>query len=226
MDKIEVKVMKNILDANTRIAEELRKSLATRGILGINLMSSPGSGKTTLMEYTAGNFSSRFCVIEGDIQTTLDAERLARLGVLAYQINTGPFGGDCHLEAAWVKAAVDELDLTGIEYLFIENIGNLICPAVFDLGTHASVVMLSVTEGPEKPLKYPLIFRNSQICVVSKTDLLPHLDVSMEEIRYNIKCVNPAMEIIEVSSKTGSGMKEWFDFLKAKRVDLLGRVVR
>lgn len=221
MDKREVKVMKNILDANTRIAEELRQHLAKRGILGINLMSSPGSGKTTLMEYTAKNFSSSFCVIEGDIQTTLDAERLARLGVSAYQINTGPFGGDCHLEAAWVKAAVDELDLDGIEYLFIENIGNLICPAVFDLGTHASVVMLSVTEGPEKPLKYPLIFRNSQTCVVSKIDLLPHLDVSIEEIRGNIGCVNPSSEIIEVSSKTGAGAQKWFDFLRSRRDELL-----
>lgn len=221
MDKREVKVMKNILDGNARIAGELRADLAARGILAVNLMSSPGSGKTTLMEYTARNFSSSFCVIEGDIQTTLDAERLAKLGVTAYQINTGPFGGDCHLEAAWVKAAVDELDLTDMKYLFIENIGNLICPAVFDLGTHVSVVMLSVTEGPEKPLKYPLIFRNSQACVVSKTDLLPHLDVSIAEIRGNIAGVNPASEIIEVSSKTGEGAQKWFDFLEKRRAGLV-----
>nr|MBC8383934.1 hydrogenase nickel incorporation protein HypB [Candidatus Cloacimonadota bacterium] len=131
METKEVKVMQKILNINDKIAEELRNNLKEKGILFINLMSSPGSGKTTLLEKTAERFKENICVIEGDIQTTLDAERVARAGIQTYQINTGPFGGDCHLESGWIKSALEEIDLSKIEILFVENIGNLVCPAEF-----------------------------------------------------------------------------------------------
>ena len=217
MDIKEIKVMKKILNINDRIAEELRNTLKTRGILYINLMSSPGSGKTTIIEKTVKEFGKKIFAIEGDIQTTLDAERIAKLGIRTFQINTGPFGGDCHLESGWIKSAIEEIDLEGIEILFVENIGNLVCPAEFDVGAHINTVVLSVTEGEDKPLKYPLAFRNSQLCIISKTDLLPYLDISIDKIKENIKNVNPQMEVIELSAKTGEGFEEWIEYLKKNK---------
>ncbi|MBT7470119.1 MAG: hydrogenase nickel incorporation protein HypB, partial [Candidatus Cloacimonetes bacterium] len=164
MDVKEVKVMKKILSANDKIADELRTDLGKKGIFYLNLMSSPGSGKTSLIEKTAQMTDKKISVIEGDIQTTLDAERVAKYGVKAYQINTGPFGGDCHLESGWIKNALDEIGTDETDILFVENIGNLVCPAEFDVGSHVNVVLLSVTEGEEKPLKYPLAFNTSQVC--------------------------------------------------------------
>ena len=213
----EIKVMQKILNINDRIADEMRKNLEERGIFYINLMSSPGSGKTTLLEKTAEKFGKNIFVIEGDIQTTLDAERVAKAGIRSYQINTGPFGGDCHLESGWIKSAIEEIDLEGIDILFVENIGNLVCPAEFDVGAHINAVVLSVTEGEDKPLKYPLAFRNSQLCIISKTDLLPHLDIKMEKIKENIKKVNPQMEVIELSAKTGDGFTDWIKYLKKNK---------
>ena len=217
MDTKEIKVMQKILNINDRIADEMRKNLEERGIFYINLMSSPGSGKTTLLEKTAEKFGKNIFVIEGDIQTTLDAERVAKAGIRSYQINTGPFGGDCHLESGWIKSAIEEIDLEGIDILFVENIGNLVCPAEFDVGAHINAVVLSVTEGEDKPLKYPLAFRNSQLCIISKTDLLPHLDIKMEKIKENIKKVNPQMEVIELSAKTGDGFTDWIKYLKKNK---------
>jgi hydrogenase nickel incorporation protein HypB len=214
MDIKEVKVMKKILSANDKIAEELRQDLKKKNIRFINLMSSPGSGKTTIMERTAVNLGEKICVIEGDIQTTLDAERVAKAGIQTYQINTGAFGGDCHLESTWIKSAMEEMDLSGIETIFVENIGNLVCPAEFDVGAHTNAVVLSVTEGEDKPLKYPLAFQSSQLCIISKTDLLPHLDIKIEDIRENVKKVNPKMKVIELSAKTGEGFDAWIDYLK------------
>ena len=214
MDIKEVKVMKKILSANDKIAEELRQDLKKKNIRFINLMSSPGSGKTTIMEKTAMSFGEKICVIEGDIQTTLDAERVAKAGIQTYQINTGAFGGDCHLESNWIKSAMEEMDLSGIETIFVENIGNLVCPAEFDVGAHTNAVVLSVTEGEDKPLKYPLAFQSSQLCIISKTDLLPHLDIKIEDIRENVKKVNPKMKIIELSAKTGEGFDAWIEYLK------------
>jgi hydrogenase nickel incorporation protein HypB len=214
MDIKEIKVMKKILNINDRIADEMREYLEEKGILYINLMSSPGSGKTTILEKTAENFGKNIFVIEGDIQTTLDAERVSKAGINSFQINTGPFGGDCHLESGWIKSAIEEIDLEGIEILFVENIGNLVCPAEFDVGAHINTVVLSVTEGEDKPLKYPLAFRNSQLCIISKTDLIPYLDISIEKIKENIKQVNPQMEVIELSAKTIEGFEDWVDYLK------------
>ena len=217
MDTKEIKVMQKILNINDRIADELRISLKEKGILYINLMSSPGSGKTTLLEKTAEKFGKNIFVIEGDIQTTLDAERVAKAGIRSYQINTGPFGGDCHLESGWIKSAIEEIDLEGIDILFVENIGNLVCPAEFDVGAHVNAVVLSVTEGEDKPLKYPLAFRNSQLCIISKTDLLPYLDISIDRIKENIKKVNSQMVVIELSAKTGEGFTDWTEYLKKNK---------
>lgn len=214
MDTKEIKVMRKILNVNDRIAEEMRRELAKEGVFYMNLMSSPGSGKTTIMERTAREFGEKMCVIEGDIQTTLDAQRIANAGIQTYQINTGPFGGDCHLEAGWIKSALEEIDLEKLELIFVENIGNLVCPAEFDVGAHVNAVVLSVTEGEDKPLKYPLAFQNSQLCLISKIDLLPYLDVKMEDIKTNIQKVNPRMKVIELSAKTGEGFEEWFNYLK------------
>lgn len=217
MNSKEIKVMQKILNINDRIASELRSELDKKGVFFINLMSSPGSGKTTLIEKSADKYKDELFVIEGDIQTTLDSERLSKLGIRVYQINTGPFGGDCHLEAGWIRSALDESDISNVKYLIVENIGNLVCPAEFDIGAHSNTVVLSLTEGEDKPFKYPLAFRNSQLCIITKTDLLPHLNVNIEELKKNVLKVNPQMEIIEVSAKTGKGLSGWFEYLQRNR---------
>ncbi|MDP8209810.1 MAG: hydrogenase nickel incorporation protein HypB [Candidatus Stygibacter australis] len=217
MEKREIKVMEKILSANDRVADGMRAEMEKKGILSINLMSSPGSGKTSLLERTSSLITEGIFAIEGDIQTTLDAERLVSAGIASYQINTGPFGGDCHLEAGWIQNALQEIDLSGIDYLFVENIGNLVCPAEFDVGAHLNGVVLSVTEGEDKPLKYPLAFRNSQFCLISKVDLLPYLDINMQRMINNVLKINPEMEIIILSSKTGEGMEDWVEFLEKNK---------
>jgi hydrogenase nickel incorporation protein HypB len=214
MESKKITVMQKLLKANDAIAAEIRSSLKDKKIFFINLMSSPGSGKTTLIEETVKRLGKRIKVIEGDIQTTLDAERLQKLGVQAFQINTGPFGGDCHLESAWIRAAIDELGMDGVDYLFVENIGNLVCPAEFDVGAHLNVLLISVTEGEDKPLKYPLAFQVSQLCLVTKTDFLPLKNFSLKKLRENIKKVNPACAVIEVSAHSGSGLESWIEIVK------------
>lgn len=214
METRKIAVMQKLLKANDAVADGLRRQLRGKNVFFVNLMSSPGSGKTTLVEETVRRLGKRIKVVEGDIQTTLDAERLQKLGIQAYQINTGPFGGDCHLEAAWVRAAVDELGLDGMDYLFVENIGNLVCPAEFDIGAHLNVLLLSVTEGEDKPLKYPLAFQVSQLCLVTKTDFLPLKNFSLQKLRGNIRQVNPACAVIEVSAHSGAGMESWIEILK------------
>ena len=219
---MEIKVMKKLLEASEKKAEEIRKELKERGILYLNLMSSPGSGKTTIIERTVREMKGLgFAVIEGDIQTTLDAQKMAALGVKTYQINTGPFGGECHLEAPWIATALSEMDLSGVDVLFVENIGNLVCPAEFDIGAHFNVVVLSVAEGEDKPLKYPLAFRVSQLALISKIDLLPYLDVSLEKIKENIRGVNPQMKVIPLSAKTGENFAEWLEFIRENRNSLV-----
>ncbi len=218
MQEREIKVMKKILATNDKMAIELRAILKEQGVLYINLMSSPGSGKTSLLENTAKNYDSNLAVIEGDIETTLDAKRIANAGMISYQINTGPFGGDCHLESGWIKSALEEIDLDGIDILFVENIGNLVCPAEFDVGAHFNIVLISTTEGEDKPLKYPLAFQNSSVCVITKTDLMPYLNLDIQQLKDNIKKVNPKMKIIELSSKTGDGMDNWFNFLNNNKL--------
>ncbi len=221
---MEIKILKKILETNEKMADENRRFLREKGILCVNMMSSPGSGKSTIIERTVEKLGDRFKfgVIEGDIQTTLDAERMARLGVETFQINTGPFGGDCHLEAGWIRAALNEMKLDGLDFLFIENIGNLVCPAEFDVGSHLNAVVLSTPEGEDKPLKYPLMFRVSHVMLVNKIDLLPHLDMDVEALRKNALGVNPGLKIIEVSAKTGQGIDRWIELLLAEREKLTG----
>ena len=210
---MKLKLANKILTANERIAEGNRKSFDDRGIFVINLISSPGAGKTTLLETTIRTLGDEvnLGVIEGDIMGTDDAERIDRLGVPVVQINTG---GACHLDASMISDVLDELPLDSIRLLFIENVGNLVCPAEFKLGEDIKVAILSLTEGHDKPLKYPIIFQESKALLISKIDLKPFLDVDVEKIKRDARSLNPSLEIFEVSSKTGEGIEQWAKWIK------------
>ncbi|MCF6289625.1 MAG: hydrogenase nickel incorporation protein HypB [Desulfobacterales bacterium] len=210
-----VQVVKNILDANSRIAIENNQLFADRKLIVLNLMSSPGAGKTTLLEEMGKAFAGRLRigVIEGDIQTSLDAERVAAAGLTAVQIETD---GACHLDANMVRNALAELDLDGLDLLVIENVGNLVCPAEFKVGEKCKVMMLSVTEGDDKPLKYPLMFKESEVLLISKIDLLPHLRCDIERMKAAARSINPDLVIIEISAYTGQGLDTWHDWVRAQ----------
>ena len=211
---IKIQVLNNILEINESYAEENRRVFDEHNAFAMNMMSSPGSGKTSLLERTLERLdSSRVAIIEGDMQTTKDAERLERFGVSIVQISTG---NACHLDGKMISDALKDLDLTDVRLLVIENVGNLVCPAEFRVGEHAKVVVLSVTEGEDKPLKYPLMFREASLCVFNKIDLLPHLDFSLEEARENARQINPQLKFLSISCKTGQGLEEWMDWLKSK----------
>jgi hydrogenase nickel incorporation protein HypB len=213
---VQVSVLRSVLDTNDLIAKENRKEFDAHGCFVVNLMSAPGSGKTTLLGRTLGAVRGqlRAAVIEGDVQGTLDAERLAPFGVPVVQINTDPhFGGECHLDARMIRNALPALDLAGIDLVFIENVGNLVCPAEFQVGEDRKVMVLSVTEGEDKPLKYPLMFRVSQLLLLSKLDLLEHVDFDLARFRANVARVNPALPLIELSARTGQGFQSWLDWL-------------
>ena len=204
---------KDILDMNNRLAERNRGFFEARNILVINMMSSPGSGKTTLLERTLNEMKKmRFYVIEGDQQTSNDADRISATGVPVVQVNTGR---GCHLDASMVSRAVKELNPVADSVLIIENVGNLICPAMFDLGEEVRVVLMSVTEGDDKPLKYPDMFRSASLCIINKTDLLPYVDFNVSRAIENGLHVNGKLRFIEASAKTGSGMEEWYTWLSA-----------
>jgi len=213
--KKEIKIVKKILSANDKVADEVRKFLKEKGIFMVNIMGSPGAGKTSLIEQTIKLFPDKgIGVIEGDIQTTIDAERLSKYGVETYEINTGPFGGDCHLEASWISSALQEMNIEHLDLIFIENIGNLVCPAEFDTGAHLNVVILSLPEGEDKPQKYPLMFRTSQCLILSKIDLNPYLDVDIEQTKENANKINPKIKIFPVSAKSGEGIQDWVGYIK------------
>lgn len=209
-----ITIAQNILAANDTIAQDNHQLLTTRGIRTINMMSSPGAGKTTLLERTIGMLRSQLevGVIEGDIETGNDAERIEAAGAETVQINTR---GACHLEAHMVRDALEAINLTGMRLLFIENIGNLVCPAAWDLGEDIRVVMVSTTEGDDKPAKYPQMFAISQILVVNKIDLLPYVDYSLEKVRRQALAINPNLRIFEVSCRTGEGLDAWCEWLSA-----------
>jgi hydrogenase nickel incorporation protein HypB len=213
---MKIQVMTDVLNANQAIAQENKKIFDQNGILVLNLLSSPGAGKTLILEKTIEKLKGefKFAVIEGDVATSNDAERLAKYDVPVVQITTESFGGACHLDANMVKGAMDNIDFSSVQILFIENIGNLICPAGFDLGEDKKVIVLSVTEGEDKPSKYPAAFRKSSLVLLNKSDLLPHLDMDLNLILRNTMNINPGLKSIKLSAKTGEGFEEWLDWVK------------
>lgn len=220
-----VSIEQNILAQNDRYAAENREYFTSNGQLVLNLVSSPGSGKTTLLVNTLELLknTSPVAVIEGDQQTTNDAERIRATGVPAIQVNTGK---GCHLDAHMVGHAAQDLKLEKQGILFIENVGNLVCPAAFDLGEHCKVAILSVTEGEDKPLKYPDMFAAAELVILNKTDLLPHLVFDLAACRESILMVNPQATIIELSATTGEGVPTWLDWLKTQKSVALKRQKR
>jgi hydrogenase nickel incorporation protein HypB len=212
---MKIRVVKDVLDANNTVAAQNRELFANNDIFVLNVMSSPGSGKTTLLEKSLPRLmpGKSAAVVVGDICTSNDAERLAGAGGPVVQINTDSFGGDCHLGAHVVREALTGLDLAAHDLLVVENVGNLVCPAEFDIGESARAVVLSVTEGEDKPLKYPLMFRVCDVAVLNKIDLLPHLVYDRERAIANMRTVNPDLRIFEVSAYTGEGMDAWLDWL-------------
>jgi hydrogenase nickel incorporation protein HypB len=209
-------VQENVLDANDTLARANRDWFDRAGTYTINMMSSPGAGKTALLERTLERLRGklRLGVLEGDVQTTLDADRLARFHIPLVQVNTDPgFGGECHLDANMVRSGLGELPLHDIDVLIIENVGNLVCPAEFRVGEDVRVMVYSVTEGEEKPLKYPLMFRSADLILVNKADLLEHLDFDLEQFLGNLDAVNPGVRTVLTSARTGQGVDEWCDWL-------------
>ncbi len=207
-----IEVETSILSKNDAIAAGNRRVLTALGVLALNLVSSPGSGKTTLLCKTIEALGDApLAVIEGDQQTSADADRIRATGARAIQINTGK---GCHLDAAMVDRAIGELHPAPRSFLFIENVGNLVCPAGFDLGEDAKVAVLSVTEGEEKPLKYPDMFTAARLAILNKIDLAPHCDVDLDAYEANLRRINPAIEIIRVSARTGEGMAHWINWLR------------
>jgi hydrogenase nickel incorporation protein HypB len=198
------------------VAAENRRRFADAGVRVIDVMGGPGAGKTTLLEATLPRLSAgvRVGAIVGDIATTRDAERLARADIPVVQVTTESFGGSCHLEASTIRQALDQLPLEELDLLFVENVGNLVCPAEFDLGQHARAVVLSVTEGEDKPLKYPLAFRTADLVVVGKVDLLPHLDLDLEGLRGNLRRIVAGGRWIELSARSGTGLDAWLDWVR------------
>jgi hydrogenase nickel incorporation protein HypB len=209
-----ISVETDILAKNNRLASGNRTLFSEKGVFVLNLVSSPGSGKTTILERTLSDMRGKFAfaVIEGDQQTDNDAVRIASTGVPVKQVNTG---AGCHLDAHMVCHAVDDFDMDGLDILMIENVGNLVCPASFDLGENHKVVVLSVTEGEDKPLKYPSMFHNADVMLLNKVDLLPHLDFDTEKCKAFARRINPGILIFDVSSKTGEGMDAWYEWLAA-----------
>jgi hydrogenase nickel incorporation protein HypB len=211
-----VPLEKKVLSENDRVAAELRQRFRENNVLVVNLISSPGSGKTTLLEKTLGALprTERVAVLTGDIQTENDANRLKRFGFPAKQITTG---GTCHLDARMIDKHLSDWRLDELDILFIENVGNLVCPSSYDLGEAAKIVLLSVTEGEDKPLKYPSIFFKSELVIITKTDLLPYVPFDISKAEENARKVHPGVEIVRVSCTTGDGLEEWLQWLERKK---------
>ena len=217
MHRTKVRVAEDILDANATIARANREDFDREGVAVVNLMSAPGAGKTSLLERALSERGDlRVGVLEGDVRGSLDADRLAALHVPVTQINTDPgFGGECHLDANMVRAAIPALPLADIDLLVIENVGNLVCPAEFRVGEDARVMVSAVTEGEDKPLKYPLMFRTCELVLVNKVDLLPHLDFDLDRFLANLDSVNPGVERLLLSARSGEGTEAWREWLFA-----------
>jgi hydrogenase nickel incorporation protein HypB len=215
-----VTILEDLLSENDRVADDNGKRFAAAGVRAVNLMSSPGAGKTTLLRKTLEHLghSLRIGVLEGDIATSLDADRLEGSGAAAISVvNTSAgFGGECHLDAVMVRSGIDRLPLKELDLLIIENVGNLVCPAEFRVGEDSRAMVFSVTEGEEKPLKYPVMFRAADVVAVNKIDLLPHLDFDLDAFYVNLTSVNPSAKIIMASARTGEGVDEWCDWLSSQ----------
>ena len=214
MHRTKVRIVEDALDANNTIARANRDDFDRAGVKVVNLMSAPGAGKTALLEQVVRDLEgTRLGVLEGDVEGSMDADRLASLHVPVTQLNTAAgFGGECHLDANMVRSALPELPLDEIDVLVIENVGNLVCPAEFKVGEDTRAMVCSVTEGEEKPLKYPLMFRACDLVVVNKIDLLPHLDIDLEKLLANIDTVHPGVSVMLTSARTGEGverLREW-----------------
>jgi hydrogenase nickel incorporation protein HypB len=225
---VRVEILENLLSENDRVADANRDAFARAGVRAVNLMSSPGAGKTTLLKRTLHELgtSLRIGVLEGDIATTLDADELEGAGATAIAVvNTSAgFGGECHLDAVMVRSGLSRLPLDDLDLLVIENVGNLVCPAEFRVGEHARAMVYAVTEGEEKPLKYPVMFRAAEVVVVNKVDLLPHLDFDLDKFLSNLRSVNPAARVIHASARTGKGVDEWCAWLRGAGQTRLGGV--
>ncbi len=210
-----VPVVEKILSANDQLAANNRARLDAAGVFSMNFIASPGAGKTSLVEQTVRGLASKFrlAVIDGDIATSIDAERAEAAGAISVQINTG---GDCHLDAPMLQAALDQLPLEAIDLLIVENVGNLICPANFQLGTHNTVLVASIPEGADKPYKYPGTYRGVQTLVINKIDLLPYVPFDMAYFRRGVEILNPGVTTFSLSCKTGEGLNAWLDWVAAQ----------
>ncbi len=210
---MQIKVMTNILDQNDQLAAEVNDRLSAAGIFVINLLGSPGCGKTSLLESTIVGLKGELsmAVIEGDLFTAKDAERIEQHGVPVIQINTG---GGCHLDANMVNSVLNDLDLEKLDLIVIENVGNLVCPAEFNIGEDVKVTVLSITEGEDKPLKYPLIFKQASAVILNKVDLLPYTSFDMQAAIKDITSISPDTVLLQASCRTGEGLSQWYDWLK------------
>jgi len=222
MHRVKVRVVEDALDANNTIARANRDDFDRNGVTVVNLMSAPGAGKTTLLERALGGLSVRAGVLEGDVQGSLDADRLAGLHLPVVQLNTGNgFGGECHLDANMVRSALPSLPLEDIDLLIIENVGNLVCPAEFRVGEDVRIMVSSVAEGEDKPLKYPLMFRACELVVLNKIDLLPYIDFDMDKWAARLEAVHPGVHTMLVSARTGEGvdgLRDWLAALPERRL--------
>ena len=220
--KQRIAVVEKILGANDRLADENRRRLDGAGVFGLNLMASPGAGKTSLIECTLAALvpELRVGVIDGDVATSIDADRAAAAGATAVQINTG---GECHLDATMLQGGLDALDLNALDLLLVENVGNLICPAAFALGTHQSALIASIPEGDDKPYKYPTMYRGVNALVINKIDLLPYVPFDLAYFRRGVELLNPGLVTFEVSCRTGQGLEDWVKWLRMQ-VSSLERV--
>lgn len=212
---MKIQILQNLLEANAKKAAEIRELLKTKKIFMVNLISSPGSGKTTLLEKTLPLLSKKYrvAVIEGDVETARDAERLDHYGVPIALINTS---GACHLESVSIEKAFSALDLNALDLIFVENVGNLVCPAEFDIGEDVKVALLSTPEGDDKPSKYPLLFREASLAILNKIDLLEHVNFKHENFLHDVKKINPNIEILEMAAQKGQGIDEWLKWLEQK----------